>query len=256
MRAPFLFLASFLTALLFFPPLTFQTLSGARREEAAGFCNQEIEREDRSKRMDTSRLGGIKDSEHAANSLEIESLARFAIEEHNKKENGMMELVSVVEAEEQVVSGKLYHLTLDVIDAGKRKQYKAKVWVKPWMDFKELQEFNFVKDSCTITASDLGAKRDGPGTGLKSVPKDDPVVQEAAEHAVHAIQQRSNSLDTYELRDIVCPKAEVVNDSAKVHMLIKTKRGNAEEHFNVEVHKSSDGGFSLKSSEKIETQEN
>ena len=31
-------------------------------------------------------LGGIKESEGVANSLEIENLARFAVDEHNKKE--------------------------------------------------------------------------------------------------------------------------------------------------------------------------
>lgn len=71
----------------------------------------------------------------------------------------MIELVRVVKAQEQVVAGKLHHLTLEVIDAGKRKLYEAKVWLKPWMNFKELQEFKHVEDIPTFTSSDLGAKR-------------------------------------------------------------------------------------------------
>lgn len=63
-----------------------------------------------------------------------------------------------MKAEEQVVAGTLHHLTVEVIDAGKKKLYEAKVWVKPWMNFKELQEFKHVGDS-SFTPSDLGAKR-------------------------------------------------------------------------------------------------
>lgn len=37
----------------------------------------------------------------------------------------------------------------------------------------------------------------------------DPVVQDAAHHAVKTIQERSNSLFPYELREIVHAKAEV-----------------------------------------------
>lgn len=47
----------------------------------------------------------------------------------------------MLKAKEQVVAGKLYHLTLEAIDGGKKKVYEAKVWVKPWMNFKQLQEF-------------------------------------------------------------------------------------------------------------------
>ncbi|KAL6288923.1 hypothetical protein ACE6H2_006433 [Prunus campanulata] len=41
----------------------------------------------------------------------------------------------------QVVAGTLHHLTIEAIDAGKKKLYEAKVWVKPWMGFNEVQEF-------------------------------------------------------------------------------------------------------------------
>lgn len=53
----------------------------------------------------------------------------------------------------------MYHLTLEAIDAGKKKIYEAQVWVKPWMNFKELQEFKHALDFPSFTQSDLGAKR-------------------------------------------------------------------------------------------------
>ncbi|OVA11786.1 Proteinase inhibitor I25 [Macleaya cordata] len=98
-------------------------------------------------------LGGIRDSEGSQNSLEIESLAKFAVEEHNKKQNALLEFGRVVKAKEQVVSGTLHHLTLEVIDAGKKKIYEAQVWVKPWLNSKELKEFKHADDA---TASDHG----------------------------------------------------------------------------------------------------
>lgn len=55
--------------------------------------------------------------------------------------NALLEFSKVVKAKEQVVAGTMHHLTLEVIDAGKSKLYEAKVWVKPWLNFKELQEF-------------------------------------------------------------------------------------------------------------------
>ncbi|XP_039136454.1 cysteine proteinase inhibitor 12-like [Dioscorea cayenensis subsp. rotundata] len=190
-------------------------------------------------------LGGVKESEGFQNSVEIEDLARFAVEEHNKKENKLLEFARVVKAKEQVVAGTLHHLTVEAIDAGTKKLYEAKVWVKPWLNFKELQEFKHAGDSPSLTASDLGVKRDGHEPGWRNVPAHDPVVKDAANHAVTTIQQRSNSIVPYELLDILHAKAEVIEDSAKFDMLLKLKRGSKEEKFKVEVHKNLEGTFHL-----------
>lgn len=74
-------------------------------------------------------------------------------------QNALLEFVRVVEAKEQVVAGTLHHLTLEAIEAGKKKVYEAKVWVKPWLDFKELQDFVHKGDATTFTNADLGAKK-------------------------------------------------------------------------------------------------
>ncbi|KAI5682829.1 hypothetical protein M9H77_04057 [Catharanthus roseus] len=202
--------------------------------------------------LQMATLGGIHDSHSSsANSSEVDGLARFAVEEHNKKENAVLEFARVVKAREQVVAGTLHHLTLEVIDAGKKKLYEAKVWVKPWMNFKELQEFNHVEDAPKITPSDLGVKKDDHGPGLRSVPVHDPVVQDAASHAVKTIQQRSNSLFPYVLHEISDANAEVSDESAKINMHLKLKRGDKEEKFKVEVHKDSQGTFKLNKMELI-----
>ncbi|KAG9144504.1 hypothetical protein Leryth_010733, partial [Lithospermum erythrorhizon] len=165
--------------------------------------------------IEMATLGGLSDTQSAQNSVEIENLARFAIDQHNKKENVMLELARVVKAQEQVVAGTLHHLTLEVIEAGKKKLYEAKIWVKPWMSFKELQEFRHVgdaDDAPSFTSSDLGVKQDAQESGWQSVPVHDPVVKDAADHAVTTIQQRSNSLFPYVLQEIVHAKAEINND--------------------------------------------
>ncbi|KAK1293702.1 Cysteine proteinase inhibitor 12 [Acorus calamus] len=185
-------------------------------------------------------VGDVRESSASENSLETESLARFAVDEHNKKENALLEFARVVKAKEQVVAGTMHHLTLEAIDAGKKKIYEAKVWVKPWMNFKELQEFKHVEETPSLTTSDLGAKR-----GWRAVPAHDPVIQDAANHAVKAIQQRSNSLVPYELLEILHSKAEMLEGLAKFDLLLKLKRGSKEEKFKVEVHKNVEGIFHL-----------
>ncbi|XP_030462112.2 cysteine proteinase inhibitor 12 [Syzygium oleosum] len=190
-------------------------------------------------------LGGAHEPRGAENSVEVESLGRFAVDEHNSKENGLLEFARVVKAQEQVVAGTLHHLTIEAVDAGKKKLYEAKVWVKPWMNFKELQEFKHAGDVPSFTPSDLGARRGGHAPGWQEVPVHDPEVQDAANHAVKTIQQRSNSLFPYELHEIVHAKAEVAESSAKFDMLLKVKRGDKEEKFKVEVHKNHEGILQL-----------
>ncbi|KAK3407683.1 hypothetical protein EUGRSUZ_J00085 [Eucalyptus grandis] len=191
-------------------------------------------------------LGGVHESCGAENSVEVESLGRFAVDEHNSKEvNGLLEFARVVKAHEQVVAGTLHHLTIEAVDAGKKKLYEAKIWVRPWMNSKELQEFKHAGDVPAFTSSDLGARIGGHCPGWQEVPVHDPEVQDAADHAVKTIQQRSNSLFPYELHEIVHAKAEVAENLAKFDMLLKVKRGDKEEKFKVEVHKSHEGILKL-----------
>ncbi|KAK8707407.1 hypothetical protein V6N13_058468 [Hibiscus sabdariffa] len=52
-------------------------------------------------------VGGISQVEGSANSLEIENLARFAVDEHNKKGNAMLQFKKVTNVKQQVVSGAM-----------------------------------------------------------------------------------------------------------------------------------------------------
>ncbi|KAE9614879.1 hypothetical protein Lal_00036008 [Lupinus albus] len=92
-------------------------------------------------------VGGVTVVEGSKNSLEIQDLARFAVEEHNKNENGVLEFVKVISAKEQLVSGSLYYITLEAKDSERNKVYETKIWDKPWLKLKEVQEFKFLGDA-------------------------------------------------------------------------------------------------------------
>ncbi|KAK3205361.1 hypothetical protein Dsin_019407 [Dipteronia sinensis] len=92
-------------------------------------------------------VGGISKVEGSANSVETDELARFAVDEHNKKQNSMVEFGRVISTRQQVVSGTIYYITLEAKDGDKKKVYEAKVWVKPWMHFRECQEFKLLSDA-------------------------------------------------------------------------------------------------------------
>nr|ACZ02398.1 latex cystatin [Hevea brasiliensis] len=94
-----------------------------------------------------AKLGGVKEVEGSANSVEINSLARYAVDDYNQKQNALLEFKKVVNAKQQVVAGTIYYITLEVIDGGQKKVYEAKVWEKPWLNFKEVQEFKLIGDA-------------------------------------------------------------------------------------------------------------
>jgi hypothetical protein len=58
-----------------------------------------------------------------------------------------LEFKRVLKSKRQVVTGTLHDLILEAVDAGKKSLYNAKVWVKPWEDFKSVVEFRQVEDS-------------------------------------------------------------------------------------------------------------
>ena len=54
----------------------------------------------------------------------------------------------VVKVKTQVVSGTMHHLTIEAVDASKEESLlEAKVWEKPWENFRSLHEINHLGDS-------------------------------------------------------------------------------------------------------------
>lgn len=194
-------------------------------------------------------VGGKSDVPNAENSLEMDELAKYAVSEHNNRENAVTKLSfsKLLRAQQQVVAGTMYHLTVEVLKSGEAEVWEAKVWIKPWEKFKALQEFKFLRkasaDGEKIEKDDCPA--DANWEGLRQVPNDDPVVQEAAEHALKGLQQRSNSLVPYQLQDVVSAHAGVCDDSTNLELVLKVKRSH-EEHFKAELHRTGDGVWSVK----------
>uniref|UniRef100_A0A1J3F9A5 Cysteine proteinase inhibitor n=1 Tax=Noccaea caerulescens TaxID=107243 RepID=A0A1J3F9A5_NOCCA len=91
-------------------------------------------------------LGGVRDIDPNANDLQVESLARFAVDEHNKKENVTLEYKRLIGAKTQVVSGTMHHLTVEVADGETNKVYEAKVLEKAWENLKQLEGFTHLRD--------------------------------------------------------------------------------------------------------------
>ncbi|KAK4278821.1 hypothetical protein QN277_016616 [Acacia crassicarpa] len=85
--------------------------------------------------------GGIQDVPNSRNSIAIDSLARFAVEDCKKRQNALLEFGKVVSVKEQVVAGTMYYITLEATDGGKKKIYETKIWEKPWLNYKEVQQF-------------------------------------------------------------------------------------------------------------------
>uniref|UniRef100_A0A0A9AAX7 Cysteine proteinase inhibitor n=1 Tax=Arundo donax TaxID=35708 RepID=A0A0A9AAX7_ARUDO len=90
-------------------------------------------------------VGGIQDApEGRENDLHDLELARFAVDEHNKKA-----FEKIVKVKQQVVAGTMYYFTIEAKDGEVKKLYEAVVWEKPWMNFKELQDFKPVEDGAS-----------------------------------------------------------------------------------------------------------
>ncbi|XP_052157110.1 cysteine proteinase inhibitor 3 [Oryza glaberrima] len=116
---------------------------------------------------------------------EAEDAARFAVAEYNKNQGAELEFARIVKAKRQVVTGTLHDLMLEVVDSGKKSLYSAKVWVKPWLDFKAVVEFRHVGDSQSqsATAADGNAGQDTA----------DPTV--ASRNDLHNTQNNKVSVD-------------------------------------------------------------
>lgn len=89
--------------------------------------------------------GGIHDIPGFEDKKEIQDLGRFAVDEYNRQQNASISFSKVVKAQEQVVSGLLYYLRVETMDGGETRLYAAKIWVKPWEKFRQLQEFKPVQ---------------------------------------------------------------------------------------------------------------
>ncbi|CAN6328267.1 unnamed protein product [Urochloa humidicola] len=121
---------------------------------------------------------------------EAEDAARFAVAHHNKNQGSALEFTRVLKSKRQVVTGTLHDLVLEVADSGKKSLYRAKVWVKPWEDFKSVVEFRLVgnseAESEPSVASDVSSAQ-----AIAKVSLETDIVQEEAR--LHTIENEGLS---------------------------------------------------------------
>jgi len=180
--------------------------------------------------------GAVRDVPNFQRSPQIDRLARFALNEFNKQQNAQLSYSKVVGAREQIVSGMVYYLTMEALDGHRTTGlYLAKVWVVPWNNFTQLEEFKH-----------LDGDKDGSQASLwHALGVQDPMVKEAAENGVKIIQQRSNSLMPYELQEIVSAKGKVVNALKFFDLLLKIKWENKVKNYKVEMERTLEGKWTM-----------
>lgn len=77
-------------------------------------------------------------------------------------QNSGIKLLKVLSASKQVVAGTLLKLRLLIADGENAVEYEAKVWEKPWENFRQVTEFKAVPDSSrALSAVELEAANDG-----------------------------------------------------------------------------------------------
>lgn len=88
------------------------------------------------------RVGGWKPIKDP-NDAEVVMVAKFAVEEHNKKASTSLVFEKVVKGESQVVAGTNYRLDISVAGGGAAspKSYRAVVYYRPWQKYLELISF-------------------------------------------------------------------------------------------------------------------
>ncbi|KAJ0810479.1 putative Cystatin domain-containing protein [Helianthus annuus] len=96
------------------------------------------------------RLGGRTKIDDVKTNKEIQAMGKYSVEEYNRlqrsrhgNKEGELTFSQVVEAEQQVVAGMKYYLTIETLSksSGDPKVFQAVVEVKPWLHSKKLLKF-------------------------------------------------------------------------------------------------------------------
>ncbi|WVZ98516.1 hypothetical protein U9M48_043946 [Paspalum notatum var. saurae] len=123
---------------------------------------------------------------------EADDAARFAVSHYNKNQGASLEFTRVLKSKRQVVTGTLHDLILEAADAGKKNLYRAKVWVKPWEDFKSVVEFRLIGDSESESESSV-ASDGGSGQAISKLSLEADIAQEEAR--LHTVENDGLSSD-------------------------------------------------------------
>ncbi|KAL2621403.1 hypothetical protein R1flu_001608 [Riccia fluitans] len=79
--------------------------------------------------------------------------------------------------------------------------------------------------------------------GMRSISVEDPVIKEAAENALKGLNDSSNSLVPYELRQVLSAHAEASDEETNINLLLKVARGAKEEDVKADLHRTPRNGL-------------
>ncbi|XP_069682652.1 uncharacterized protein [Periplaneta americana] len=168
----------------------------------------------------------------------IQEMANIGLNHINNQSNSActQEVVRIIEASQQVVAGMMYIVTMEVGcttchkgqngDSNTCNQHVnsnnqicvVKIWDKPWLNFREVQEATCSAASQPATETANRAKRELPTSrvkrqipgGLSPANVSDPVIQEMANIGLNHINSQSNSACTQEIVRIIEARKQVV----------------------------------------------
>ncbi|XP_039119866.1 multicystatin-like [Dioscorea cayenensis subsp. rotundata] len=135
-------------------------------------------------------------------------LAKFAVEEHNGKENAHLTFSKVVKATiDPVVEGVLYYITLEASNLGVLQLWQAKVWVKESTGYIELKDFHHVVELKAVNIND----------------STDPIVVEFAKFAVREYNRQKSA--NLEFVQVLKARTEQVLDGNLYYITLEARNG-------------------------------
>ncbi|XP_042472252.1 cysteine proteinase inhibitor 6-like [Zingiber officinale] len=157
-------------------------------------------------------VGNVRESEGRENSTEIQELARFAVDEHNKKQNVLLEFARVVKAREQVVAGTLHHLTVEAVEGWEKKIDGIAILVPLFWCSLLCRYFGHESG---LRGWKTSAARKGANCRSPSYIAAKPMLRQLPHRRLFICNCKFNFLIPYELLKILIASIEVIEEFAK-----------------------------------------
>lgn len=119
----------------------------------------------------------------------VKQMADFATTAVAAKSNsGSLKLVKIVSAETQVVAGKNYKMTLQLVDGANSQSCQVVVFDQPWSNTRKL-----IRSECDAASSTRTVRQSFVTGGFSPLSVDAPEVKEIADFATTAVAANTNS---------------------------------------------------------------
>nr|XP_018901070.1 PREDICTED: uncharacterized protein LOC109033080 isoform X2 [Bemisia tabaci] len=146
------------------------------------------------------------------NNSDVQKYAQLSLSSLMSLAGSDLKLVKVVNAQQQVVSGMLYHLNLEITNSnGESKLCKTKVWVKPKKE--EVTDASCEDKPSSRRKRSRSDDDSEDGDTVRLTPKNplDPEVQKSAKYSLSSLQKLSDFKDNLTLVEVMEAFAENVS---------------------------------------------